>query len=87
MRSTVAETSPTACEIEVFFDGGCPLCLREVTMLRGWDKRDKIRFNDVHDPFKQSDTISPRLVADVWHQYFTAESLTSNEFIDKSRIH
>ena len=47
MRSTVAETSPTACEIEVFFDGGCPLCLREVTMLRRWDKRDKIRFTDI----------------------------------------
>ncbi len=37
----------SSCEIEVFYDGGCPLCLREVNMLRRWDKRQKIRFTDI----------------------------------------
>ncbi|MDX1963338.1 MAG: DUF393 domain-containing protein [Pirellulales bacterium] len=34
-------------EIEVFFDGGCPLCLREINMLRRWDKNEKILFTDI----------------------------------------
>ncbi|MBS0206155.1 MAG: DUF393 domain-containing protein [Planctomycetes bacterium] len=35
-------------EIEVFFDGGCPLCVREIRLLRGWDRRGKIKFTDIH---------------------------------------
>jgi predicted DCC family thiol-disulfide oxidoreductase YuxK len=34
-------------EIEVFFDGGCPLCAREVRFLRRWDRRGAIRFTDI----------------------------------------
>jgi predicted DCC family thiol-disulfide oxidoreductase YuxK len=34
-------------DIEVFFDGGCPLCKREVNFLRRWDRREKIRFTDI----------------------------------------
>lgn len=37
-------------DIEVFFDGGCPLCLREINMLRRWDKRGRIRFSDIDAP-------------------------------------
>ncbi|TWU30435.1 thiol-disulfide oxidoreductase DCC family protein [Bythopirellula polymerisocia] len=36
--------------IEVFYDGGCPLCLREISMLQRWDKRSKIRFTDIDAP-------------------------------------
>lgn len=37
-------------DIEVFFDGGCPLCLKEVNLLRRWDLRGKIRFTDIDAP-------------------------------------
>ena len=37
-------------EIEVFFDGGCPLCVREIGMLRRWDRHRKIRFTDIDAP-------------------------------------
>src|SRR5687767_5306428 len=35
-------------DIEVFFDGACPLCLREIRMLQGLDRRrQRIRFVDI----------------------------------------
>lgn len=33
--------------VEVFFDGGCPLCVREISMLRRWDRQHRIRFTDI----------------------------------------
>jgi predicted DCC family thiol-disulfide oxidoreductase YuxK len=37
-------------EVEVFYDGACPLCLREIEMLRRKDKQRKIAFTDIADP-------------------------------------
>jgi predicted DCC family thiol-disulfide oxidoreductase YuxK len=37
-------------EIEVFFDGGCPLCAREMNWLRSRDKGNRIKFTDIDDP-------------------------------------
>jgi predicted DCC family thiol-disulfide oxidoreductase YuxK len=37
-------------EIEVYYDGQCPLCLREMRMLRRLDKRGRIRFVDITAP-------------------------------------
>ena len=34
-------------EIEVFFDGACPLCMREIRMLQRRDRRQRIRFVDI----------------------------------------
>ncbi len=36
--------------IEVFFDGGCPLCQREISLLKRWDQRQRIRFTDIDAP-------------------------------------
>jgi predicted DCC family thiol-disulfide oxidoreductase YuxK len=43
-------------KVEVFYDGECPLCLREIKMLRWMDRRENIRFTDIADPaFRPSD--------------------------------
>lgn len=34
-------------EIEVFYDGACPLCMREIRMLQRLDKRGRIGFVDI----------------------------------------
>jgi predicted DCC family thiol-disulfide oxidoreductase YuxK len=34
-------------DVEVFYDGACPLCMREVRMLRRHDQRGRIRFTDI----------------------------------------
>jgi predicted DCC family thiol-disulfide oxidoreductase YuxK len=35
---------------EVFFDGECPLCMREVNMLRRFDRKERILFTDIAAP-------------------------------------
>ena len=34
-------------DIEVFYDGACPLCMREIRMLQGRDRSQRIRFVDI----------------------------------------
>ena len=34
-------------EIEVFYDGECPLCIREINMLKRLDKGLRIKFSDI----------------------------------------
>jgi predicted DCC family thiol-disulfide oxidoreductase YuxK len=34
-------------DVEVFFDGECPLCVREIGMLKRLDRRRRIRFTDI----------------------------------------
>lgn len=34
-------------DIEVFYDGACPLCMREIRMLQRKDRRQRIRFVDI----------------------------------------
>ena len=45
-------------EVEVFFDGDCPLCVREIELLRKLDKpARRIRFTDI-----QAEDFSPETV-------------------------
>lgn len=44
------QPGPDNFEIEVFFDGGCPLCRREIGALQRLDRRRKIRFTDISGP-------------------------------------
>lgn len=37
-------------QIEVFYDGDCPLCIREINMLRNMDKHHRIKFTDISSP-------------------------------------
>ena len=40
-------SSRPAFEVEVFYDGACPLCLREIDMLRRKDDKQRILFTDI----------------------------------------
>ena len=37
-------------DVEVYFDGDCPLCLREIKMLKWLDSAKRIRFTDIAAP-------------------------------------
>lgn len=39
-----------AFDVEVFFDGECPLCVREIDMLRRKDHANRIIFTDIAAP-------------------------------------
>ena len=44
--------TPAACDwnIEIFYDGDCPLCQREVRFLRWLDRHRRIRYTDIAAP-------------------------------------
>ncbi len=42
--------SPANFAVEVFHDGACPLCAREMRWLRRLDRHQRIRFTDISDP-------------------------------------
>ena len=33
--------------VEIFFDGECPLCTREVNLLKRMDRKERVRFTDI----------------------------------------
>ncbi len=44
-------TAKAPFDVEVFFDGECPLCTREIALLRRLDeRRRRIRFTDIAEP-------------------------------------
>ncbi|MES1207965.1 MAG: DUF393 domain-containing protein, partial [Pseudomonadota bacterium] len=44
------EQQPTNFAVEVFHDGACPLCAKEMRWLRRLDRNGRIRFTDIADP-------------------------------------
>ena len=36
--------------VEIFFDGECPLCAREVRLLQRMDRKRRVRFTDIAAP-------------------------------------
>jgi len=43
-------------DIEIFYDGGCPICRREIDQLRRWDRRSLMEFTDIDESsFSPSD--------------------------------
>lgn len=42
--------SPSVEELEVFFDGDCPLCVREMNLLKRWIRSGRVRFTDISAP-------------------------------------
>lgn len=40
----------SAFDVEVFYDGECPLCMREIDMLRRRDRAGRIVFTDIAAP-------------------------------------
>ncbi|GGY57095.1 thiol-disulfide oxidoreductase DCC family protein [Parvularcula lutaonensis] len=37
-------------ELTVYYDGACPLCVREIALLRRLDRRNRIAFENVAEP-------------------------------------
>lgn len=59
---------PFGKEVEVFYDGECPLCCREITMLQRWDKLRRIQFTDITRPEFHPESIGvtmERLMAEI----------------------
>lgn len=53
MTATPAPAIPNDADtmgVTVWFDGACPLCLREIALMRRLDRRGAIRFIDVASP-------------------------------------
>lgn len=50
IQPTQSTTDTAPHTIEVFFDGGCPLCVREIGLLRRWDRHHRIQFTDIDAP-------------------------------------
>jgi predicted DCC family thiol-disulfide oxidoreductase YuxK len=44
-------------DVEVFFDGACPLCAREARLLRALDRRRRVRMTDIASPAFSADTV------------------------------
>ena len=47
------ETLPQDKIVEVFYDGDCPLCNREINILRWLDRKSRIQFTDIAVPIFQ----------------------------------
>nr|WP_269748035.1 DUF393 domain-containing protein [Altererythrobacter lutimaris] len=57
-------TNQEASEVTIWYDGACPLCLREIALMRRLDKRKRIAFVDIAEdapadcPIDQADLLA-----------------------------
>ena len=51
-------------DIEVFYDGDCPLCMREIAFLKRRDKRWRVRFTDI-----AAETFDPSRLGLPWSDF------------------
>ena len=69
-------------EVEVFYDGDCPLCTREIRVLRKKDRKEKIRFTDISAPQFRADEVGKdmeTLMAEIHGRLPTGEWITGVE--------
>ena len=69
---------------EVFYDGECPLCVKEIRMLQWMDRKNhKIAFTDIADPdFKAEETTGKshdELMAEIYGRLPSGELVTGME--------
>lgn len=49
MNATRSEPTMKPWEVEMFYDGDCPLCMREVRILERRDRNGRIKFTNIAD--------------------------------------
>jgi len=49
MDQAPSPRSPEASRVKVWFDGACPLCIREISLMRRLDRDNAINFVDVSE--------------------------------------
>jgi predicted DCC family thiol-disulfide oxidoreductase YuxK len=62
--------------LTVWYDGGCPLCLREIALMRRLDRRGRLRFVDVSDdtsncPLDRGDLLARFHVSDPQGRFYS----------------
>jgi predicted DCC family thiol-disulfide oxidoreductase YuxK len=62
--------------LTVWYDGGCPLCLREIALMRRLDHRGRLRFVDVSDdtsscPLDRGDLLARFHVSDAQGRFYS----------------
>lgn len=72
--------------VEVFYDGDCPLCRREIDMIRRIDKRERVQFTDIaaaeFDPADYGKTMAT-LMAEIHGRLPTGEWIIGVEVFRK----
>lgn len=62
--------------LTVWYDGGCPLCTREIALMRRLDRRGRLRFVDVSDdtsscPLDRGDLLARFHVSDAQGRFYS----------------
>ncbi len=67
---------------EVFYDGECPLCLREINFIRWLDGKNQLRFTDITDSEFSTNSVGidmPTLMAEIHGRSPSGETIKGVE--------